>query len=498
MKKILIFLILAISILPVFSQKATYYRTEAFGSMASGDHTPFWIVNQNWGMTSLEPGNFYLRGGVFHEQQLNPECSFRAGIDLVGGNDSPYGNVWVQQLYGQLNWRVLRLDVGSREDYISPLNPSLSSGDFIQSNNSRPIPEVKISLPDFWTVPGTRDMISLKGHFAIGKYLEDDWMKDRSQPVLENFATDVLTHHKSLFFRIGEIKKDSRQLLIGLQHYAHWGGTYHKYIKREEGWRWEIFNQSTSLEDFVRMVFAQEGSSKSSLTDQAHMAGSQWGAYFVGYDWLIQKKKVRAYMQHFFEDGSGMGFQNYRDNLLGIEYQSDQPDLLSGLVFEYVYTKQQTGAIHFNNDMQDEYQYLYKKGNGNDNYYHHVDYTQGPSYFGRTLGTPLLLSPGYNTDGSPSFKSSRILSFHLGAEGYLLPELQYRIMLTTGQSWGRYYHPFRQVKEGFSSMMELKYNFPGTADWKAKLMLGYDQGEFFGGDTFGASISIVKSGRIFK
>ncbi|MDL2241672.1 capsule assembly Wzi family protein [Bacteroidales bacterium OttesenSCG-928-L03] len=498
MKKILILCLLAVHILPGFSQRATTYRAEAFGSLASGDHTPFWMVNQNWGMTSLDAGNFYLRGAIHHEQRLNQDWSFQAGIDLAGGNDAPYGNVWVQQLYGRLDWRIFRLDIGSREDYISFLNPSLSSGDFIQSNNSRPIPEIKAGIPNFWIIPGTQGKLSLKGYFAIGKYIDSDWMDDRARPAFRSYATDILTHHKAIYFRFGDIEKNSRQFIVGMQNYSHWGGTFHKYEYLDEEWQWTLFKQPTSLEDFVRMFFCQEGSASSYETDKAFVAGSQWGAYFANYDFLIRKKKIRLYMQHFFEDGSGLEFCNYKDNLLGIEYQSDQRDLVSGAVFEYIYTKQQSGPIHFNNNMQEDHQYLHSKGKGNDNYYNHVDYTQGPSYFGRSIGTPLLLSPGYNTDGSVNFQSSRIISLHLGAEGYLLPELQYRIMLTTGQSWGRYYHPFRKVKEGFSSMMELKYDFPKAAGWQAKLMLGYDRGEFFGGDTFGAGISLVKSGSIFR
>jgi hypothetical protein len=149
--------------------------------------------------------------------------------------------------------------------------------------------------------------------------------------------------------------------------------------------------------------------------------------------------------------------------------------------------------------MDDEHRdKLISKGNGNDNYYNNVDYVQGPSYFGRTMGSPLLLSPMYNKDGSINFKSSRIISFHLGLEGYVHPALQYRLLLTTGQSWGRYSIPFKTVKKGFASQLEWIYTPDQLAGWEMKLSLAYDQGAFFGGDTFGGGITVSKRGIIYN
>jgi hypothetical protein len=148
--------------------------------------------------------------------------------------------------------------------------------------------------------------------------------------------------------------------------------------------------------------------------------------------------------------------------------------------------------------MDDEHKdRLYKKGNGNDDYYNNTDYVQEPSYFGKSMGTPLFLSPEYNTDGSLNFKGSRILAFHLGLEGYFHPALQYRLLLTTGQNWGRFYVPFKTVHKGFVSQGELIYTCPQVPGLTVKLAAGYDKGEFFGGDTFGGGITIAKQGTVY-
>jgi hypothetical protein len=499
MKRTVFLILLSCFYLPFFSQIEDSYRVETFGTVATGKNTPFWMVNRNWGITALDAGNFYVKGGVFHQQKLNEDWSFDAGADMVGGSSSAYGKVWIQQLYGRLNWKKWRIDLGAREDYVSLLNPYLSSGDFTHSNNARPFPQIKISLVDFILVPYTKGNMFLKGDFSVGKYLDGQWQEDRALPYKQNYTKNVLSHNKSVYFKFGDIEtKHKKQFMVALIHVAQWGGTLYKSDVNNNEWQYKIGNQPQGITDFFRVAIAKEGSSLSSGADSLYVAGSQWGAYLLKFDYkLTNKKQISIYLHHFFDDGSGMVFENYRDNLLGLEFSSKNKSLLSGAVFEYICTKQQTGPIHHNIEMDDAHRdKLMHKGNGNDNYYNNTDYVQGPSYFGKTTGTPLFLSPEYNTDGSLNFKSNRIIAFHLALEGYFHSALQYRLLLTTGQSWGRYYVPFKSVKKGFASQLELIYR-PAQKGIDIKLAVGFDKGEFFGGDTFGVGLTLAKQGIIY-
>lgn len=40
--------------------EATTYKAEIFGSVASGDNTPFWMVSNRYGIVPLEANNGYL------------------------------------------------------------------------------------------------------------------------------------------------------------------------------------------------------------------------------------------------------------------------------------------------------------------------------------------------------------------------------------------------------------------------------------------------------
>lgn len=472
------------------------YELETFASLSSGKNTPFWIVNQNWGVVPLEANNCYLRAASSYQQQLNSNWTFDVGMDLIGSNKDNYGNFWLQQLYGRLDWNICRLDIGVREDYTSFLNPKLSSGDFIHSNNARPIPQVKLSLSDFLLVPYTSGNLYIKGDFSLGRFLDGQWQEDIALPYEQNYVKKELSHNKSLYFRLGNINEKSRmQFILGMMHAVKWGGELYKY--RSGGYI--LTNQPKGLNDFFRVMIAKEGSSSSSYADNAYVAGSQWGAYLLKYDYKLNKNNlVSFYLQHFFDDGSGMVFENYRDNLLGIEYRSHEKKWLSGAVFEYIYTKQQTGPIHHNLEMDEDHKHLKNKGNGNDNYYNNTDYISGPSHYGKSFGTPLFLSPEYNRDGSVNFQSNRIISFHLGIEGYIYSFMQYRLMMTTGQSWGRYYVPFKNVRKGVSCFLELIYNSKKNRGFDIKLSLGCDNGEFFGGNTFGGGITLSKRGTFFE
>ena len=65
------------------SPEATSYRAEIAGSVASGDHTPFWMVSNRYGIVPLEANNGYLKAGVFHDQTFGDGFRWGAGLDVV-------------------------------------------------------------------------------------------------------------------------------------------------------------------------------------------------------------------------------------------------------------------------------------------------------------------------------------------------------------------------------------------------------------------------------
>ena len=56
---------------------------------------------------------------------------------------------WIQQLYGELEYRSIRLRVGQEQPHSALLDESLSSGDLTRSGNARGIPGVSPGFNDF-------------------------------------------------------------------------------------------------------------------------------------------------------------------------------------------------------------------------------------------------------------------------------------------------------------------------------------------------------------
>ena len=119
--------------------EATTYKAEIFGSVASGDNTPFWMVSNRYGIVPLEANNGYLNAGVFHNQTFGKGFRWGAGLDVVAAVPR-HRNFSIQQIYAELGYKCLLLSVGSKERYNSLWDRWLSSGDIVQSANARPIP----------------------------------------------------------------------------------------------------------------------------------------------------------------------------------------------------------------------------------------------------------------------------------------------------------------------------------------------------------------------
>ena len=136
------------------------------------------------------------------------------------------------------------------------------------------------------------------------------------------------------------------------------------------------------------------------------------------------------------------------------------------------------------------------RGGGNDDYYNHVYYTGGWSYYGRGLGNPLATSPEYNDDGSLHFKNNRLKAIHLGMNGDILSGLSYRLLFTHMYAWGLQDAPFLERKNNFSSLLECNYELSKHQGWKIGLQLAFDRGNLYG-DNWGCSVKISKSIKIY-
>lgn len=459
----------------------TTYQVDAFGSAATGSNTPFWISSNRYGIVPLESGNGYLRPNITHSQSFGKGFYWSAGIDAIITTPR-YKNVYIQQLYAQLGYKSIQLTVGSKEQYHSLWDKSLSSGDMIYSINSRPIPEINLEIPDFLVVPFTKGWFQLKGHVSIGRSFDSSYLEHFANTEQE-YIKNVLWHNKSFLLQI----KDTRNhfpfsISGGMRHIAQWGGTSTDP---------KLGKQPQSFKDLVKIFFMKSGGETASESAQVNALG----AHHLSYDFQIgftkEKWAIQAYYQHICADRSGVRFDNKTDGLWGMQLDLPAFPWINKIVLEYMNTKDQSGPFHYIHFDHDKHS---GRGGGGDNYYNNGEYTTGNSYFNQAIGSPLLPSPIYNTDGSLGFSNTRIKDWHIGLEGNLSQQLSYRTLVTVMNGWGIPYKPFLQRKYGTSFLVEMKYTHPQLQGWLFTGALAGDTGNILGKKSYGFSLGISKQG----
>ncbi|GHT27314.1 hypothetical protein FACS189432_03570 [Bacteroidia bacterium] len=465
------------------AQEGITYRLDAFGSLSSGNYTPFWIISNTYGVVPLKPNNGYLRGDVAWNQSFGKDIKLEAGIDLITAAKHT-SDFWIQQLYAGLAYRNIHLTIGEKELYNSLLDNNLSQGDFNFSNNARPISEINISFPHFTTVPYTKGRLKFKADFAIGKFLDKNYVlrtKNQDAP----YSVDMLLHHKSLFFRLEDPKEKFPFLLtFGLSHSVQWGG----WTSSDN-----LGQLPESIKDFFKIVFPSSGDENAPDGDQINILGNHLGAIDVWLGYKSTNFQVSAYKQNFYEDNSGLEYANWRDGIWGGEITFFDRPFLKKAVLEFMQTTNQSGPLHFL--FYDTNLVPGARGGGNDDYYNNYCYVNGWSYFGKSIGNPLLTSPEYNGDGTVHFKNNRLKSIHLGVEGKIAPALSYRTLFTGMYAWGTMNTPFLKKKNNFSALLECNYEPQKWKDWKMGFQLAFDKGSLYG-DNFGCSLKVSKSGII--
>ena len=504
-----LFAIIAASFLPLLGAAQIEVRTEEQFSMASGDHTPLWLNANKYGLSSLDVTNGYVRGGVFRhiENDTDRRWAWGAGVDIAvaGGFTS---TVVIQQAYGELRWQKGLLTVGSKEQPMELHHQELSSGPQTFGINARPVPSVRLSLPDYWDIPFTKGWVGLKGHIAYGMQTDDNWQKDFTQRQ-SKYTEHSKLHTKAGYLRIGKQDKPFN-VELGLEMACQYGGT--SYINGDQ-------TPPVKNEDGLKGMmhaFIPGGGEAIEPDDYRNMDGNHLGSWVARANYDTEDWGISVYADHFFEDQSSMFFLDYdgygtgdewnvkkksryflydlKDIMLGTEVRLKQMPWLNTIVLEYLYTKYQCGPMYHDHTQQRP-----DHVSGIDNYYNHHIFT-GWQHWGQTMGNPLYRSPLYNTDGLVKMENNRFWAWHFGFSGDPCQHLHYRVLCTVQKGFGTYDAPFIEPQHNFSMLTEVTYAF-GKASifdgWCVKGALGLDSGELLG-DNFGMQLTISRNFKFGK
>ena len=471
---------------------------EGSTTFSDGDFAPFWLTANHYGISSIEKNSAYLRTGISRciETDSLRHWKIGYGLDVVVAHNFS-SDAFLQQLYGDVEYKGWRLSIGSKERKMELKNDELSTGELLQSNNAHPVPQVRIERPQFWSIPGTRGWLSIKGHLAYGwftdgRFNESFTEKARQEAKAQgsnqpHYYKGALYHSKAGFIKIGNEEHFPITLTSAFQMCAQFGGEIWNVSKRSDDF--SDFDpshiiQGRGLSSFWHAFIP--GGSDESDGDFKNNEGNILGNYMFSLDYHGKGWKTRIYADHFFEDSSGLFWDfGWKDWLLGAELTLPRNPFVTTLLYEYLHTKDQSSGIY-----HDKTPALNIHNCGIDNYYNHNYY--GWQHWGQAIGNPLLLSPIYNSDTRLMFYHNRIMSHHVGISGFPTEGLQYRLLWTFVKSWGTYNNPTPDPLTAHYYLIELNYQPKQLKGWNFTASCGINHGSLIGKST-GGQITIRKS-----
>ena len=479
------------------------YHVETQVSVSKGK-TPLWLNANKYGLSSLSATNGYVRGSVMRPLSADSARRWGIGYGLDVAVPLHYtSQVVVQQAFAEVRWLHGVLSVGAMQQPMELKNQTLSSGPQTLGINARPVPQVRLALPEYWTVPLTRGWLHLKGHIAYGRMTDDGWQHDFTDRK-KLYADHVLYHSKAGYLRIGHEYRPL-SLEMGLEMVSFFGGE--PWTLRSDG-TMERVPTKKGLKSYWYAFLP--GGSDATDGSYRNSEGDLVGSWLLRLSYDADLWRFSLYGDHFFEDHSQMFFLDYngygsgeewqqrkrnryyvyalKDMMLGAELNLKYGTWLRNVVFEYIYTKYQSGPYN-----HDHTKNLPDHMAGMDDYYNHSVYT-GFQHWGQVIGNPLYRSPLYNTDANIRVRDNRFVAFHLGVDGRPTGRLSYRLLGTWQKGWGTYDLPFNKAHHNISFLAEAAYVLPKRWTVKAAYAMDFGSSEMLGHNA-GMQLTIGKTFR---
>lgn len=460
------------------------YSAQVGAAVGGGDHNPFWFASNKYGFSSVEKNNLWLRLGVFKDLDKSKRFSWGAGVDL--GVAHRFSSVFVpQQLYAEVKYRCLNAMIGQKEMYDPMLDPELSSGALTQGINAHPIPQLRLGIFDYANFWGCKEWFAVKGWIGYGMFTDDWWLKRWANPEYR-YSLGTLYATRAIYFRGGNAEKFPLEGELGLVMDTEFGGK--TWIPNKNGGgQWEKHPQY--LKAWVKAMIPMSGGADTNAGEQTNVEGNMLGNWSASLKWQDPSGwMVKVYYQHYFEDHSMLFFDYpWIDGLYGVQGKLPRNRILSDVVYEFFYQKDQSGSVYYDHTPTIDYQV-----SGRDNYYNHYIYN-GWQNWGMSIGNPFFISPIYNSNHQIIMPHTRIRAHHLGLRGEPSAQLTWRVLLSYMQSWGTYDAPLRRVEDNFSCLAEIKYHPAKLKGWEGSLSFGMDAGSMLG-HSYGAMITISKTG----
>lgn len=478
------------------------YELESNITASTGKHTPFWLMSNRHGLSSLENNNGYLSAGLYRNFDARRGLAWAYGAEIAGtwNHSAPF---YIQQLYADIKYNCWELSIGSKERWAEEKHRTLSGGGLTFAPNARPIPQVRFGINEYTSAPWLfNEWIQVKGHFSYGKYTDSKFLKDHVANAPSNtwYTKDILFHEKTAFLKIGNEAKSRFSIEIGLEMYTQFGG---KFMITRSGMSDSLrHDMPHGYKEYLKAFIPMAGGNNAPTMEQKNINGNFFGSWHFAANYHYSDWRVKIYYEHFYEDHSGLlgyykcyhkiadqvklvSYIPWYDGLYGCEINFPGNHFISSLVYEYINSRDQGGPIL--NDWLDPIV-------GKDNYYNNSLY-QSWQHWGMAVCNPHHLSPVYVEPATLKMPYTRIRSHHIGFEGFPTAQLGYRFIGSWSRHWGSYDDPLPEPQNQLSLMAELNYIPQQWSGWQFTGAFALDRSQLIGNNT-GVMLTIRKQGFI--
>lgn len=280
------------------------YRAEVQGTAADGA-APLWLTANRYGLSSTESRSGCLRASLVRDAARDSLSRWRLGygVDLAAGLHFTSKAV-VQQLYADVDYRRVRLSLGAKERPLQLKNQELSSGGQTFGINARPVPQVRIEIPEYLNIGGRGHWAAIKGHFGYGIMTDGRFQRDYTTADNDHYARHTLYHTKAGYLRLGNEDKFPLTFEGGLEMACQFGGTVYYTYDTSSGAVPPPVHMGQGIGDFVDAVFGTGGDPGEGV--YANATGNTVGSWLFRLNYKGRGWRVSAYLDHFFEDHSQM------------------------------------------------------------------------------------------------------------------------------------------------------------------------------------------------
>ncbi|KQS30704.1 capsule assembly Wzi family protein [Dyadobacter sp. Leaf189] len=368
-------------------QKPISATVEVSALVATSSRTPFWFHANKYGSVPTSNPFTSLNASITREykgKRLDWGFGFQ-GVAYLGKKTG----VVIPEGYLKGGFGKLEIWGGRRKRIIGIVGDStLTSGSYIQSGNSTPIPQIQIGFMEY--VPLFKGLLSFKGMISHG------WF-DKNKIVKNHYL-----HQKNIYIKLGKVTWPVR-VAGGFNHNVQWGGTVvtpnrytvGKHYPSEWIDYWYVFSGKRIP------TFGFVDPTKYDVIDRGNRVGNHLGSLDLSVEATLGRSELILYRQFIYDDGSLYYKKGYKDGLYGLTMKFNSENIgsfrIKAFTTELLYTLDQGGSTFA----------LDGTPRGRDDYFNHTQYS-GWVYSGSTIGTPFIV-PKEQTN--PSLPRNNVFRF---------------------------------------------------------------------------------------